>query len=215
MPTTSLFHRRAFIVFYAICLTIIGFWVGNDVRGAVDAPASIYPSIQLVPQYIVDEAAFRLYIVQWEGCSVTPVYHPARPYTHSETTVGIGHNVRYGMELVGGYQPHRHYTPREITLLYTQDYARAIGACRVNVAGFDSLPRPARFVCLSLAWTCGPTGFSRWHDLQADLEHHMYSIAASELLSSRWSHQVVAVRLKDHWRALDSLSANDLTPTRR
>lgn len=201
----SLWHRKAFLWGFTFTCLMLGFWIANDAHGAVIDPTYRLDANLGVSPARLESTAFRLYITGWEGCTSRPVYHHASRYTRGETTVGIGHNVQWSMDLVGGYSPHRQYTPREITLLYDADYARAIGACRVQIARFDSLPQTARWVCLSLVWTCGPTGFSRWSSFQLALSHHMYSIAAVELEASRWAHQVSADRLTDHWQRLSSL----------
>ena len=134
--------------------------------------------------------SFHAYIAKWEGCIHTP----------SHDTVGIGHKGAHGL----------YYTDADIERLYSQDYAVALRACRYCVRGFDSLPRDARWVALSLAWSVGPTGLSRFAHFCAALSEHRYDDAATELLNSKWAEQVQLDRLRDHRARLYQLYLHGL-----
>jgi len=117
-----------------------------------------------------------------------------------EITVGVGHNL-----IRGPYPIKARYTDKEIDSFYNADYDHALRAAREGVYEFDSLPKQARFTCLSVIWCVGPTGFMCFSRLRANLDLQLYGRAAYELNHSKWATQVGRRRLHNHLVMLEVL----------
>lgn len=107
------------------------------------------------------------------------------PYTDSDgsLTVGIGHSLR-------GVTAKPHYSSTEIEQFYVHDLAVSLEAARRFLPHFDAYPLDVREVVLSLAFSCGPTGLSRFRDLRLSLIHHSYVLATNAIGTSKWFQQV-------------------------
>lgn len=138
-------------------------------------------------------ATFRPYITRWEGCTHHPVWRD------DERTVGIGHNTANDSDWEDTY------SDADIEALYQRDYARALDACRAEVAAFDWLPLDARMVTLSLEWTVGRHGLHLFRVFRAAMGKRDYERAAAELFSAQWATQVSRARLTDHMHRLRAL----------
>ena len=137
---------------------------------------------------------FRPYIQKWEGYSNTPIYRK-----NGEGVIGIGHNIAYDKNIK------KYYSNLEIHNIYVRDYAKALSAVRKWIEDFDSLPTDAKFVCLSVEWTVGSTGFERFEEFRTNIADHRYKAAATELFDSKWADQVSRARLNDHINKLINL----------
>ncbi len=122
-------------------------------------------------------------MVRWEG-------HRLIPYRDQDGwSVGVGHALTMHGEPVK-----RAYSRTEVRQLFLRDLAVSLEACRSGVKNFDSLPEDVQLIALSVAWTCGPTGFRQFKDFRFALSHRTYYAAATTLYLSRWYRQVAPSR---------------------
>ena len=134
-----------------------------------------------------------VYLLQFEGYKLTPYKD------RSSMSVGLGHN------LTARGQPVRPYTDEECRAFFAADFADALRICRACVTDFDSLPLKAQEACISIEWTVGPTGFTRWKDLRFALSHRQWEVAAVEVGLSKWYKTQPAERVNAVIRAFQSL----------
>lgn len=135
---------------------------------------------------------FLPFIQHWEGSTTTPLCR------QGICVVGVGHRLnRTSVKL--------RYTPEELHAFYLADFAAAVKIARNAVWGFDNLPLDAQQVTLSLIWSVGPTGFTTFASYREALSQHLYSLAAYELLSSKWATQVSMERRTVHYTLLENL----------
>lgn len=127
----------------------------------------------------------RAYIamVTWEG-------HRLVPYKDRDGwSVGVGHALTMHGEPV-----RRAYTRAEVYQLFLHDFAVSQEVCRAGVRDFDGLPEEVQLVALSVAWTCGPTGFMAFRDFRRALSRRAWTASATALYLSRWYGQVSPAR---------------------
>lgn len=134
---------------------------------------------------------FREFIRGFEGYTNRPVYKI------NEVVIGIGHNLIHTPNIKS------YYSNLDIERFYRADYAAAIDCARRNITDFDSLPKEIRYVTLSIIWTVGRTGFSRWKEYRTALNYKNYALAGTALYHSpKWRSQVGPNRFGHHYRVL-------------
>lgn len=139
---------------------------------------------------------FKHFIVQWEG------YRRAAYQDGQYIVVGIGHNLTAHKKstYIGEC-----YSPLQIEAFYNDDYDRALKSARQYINNFDDLNIEAQKVVLSVIWTVGPTGFSKFRKFHLCLKSKMYNLAATALRESFWFEQVGRVRANHHYLTLRKL----------
>lgn len=112
-------------------------------------------------------------------------------------TVGVGHR------LPSRCVDHRgQFTDAQINAFYAADYAEALRGCRAYYAGFDSLPLGVKLVCFSLAWTSGSAGLARYPAFGDALQHHMWDLAAYNLVMARGGRHISDHRAWVEYKAI-------------
>ncbi len=134
----------------------------------------------------------RGYLTRFEG------YRTVAYRDGSQWCVGIGHALP-------GQPPKRVYSHVECTRFFAADLDLARSACRRYIRGFDLLPYDAQVVSISLYWTTGSTGFSRFTRYHHALSTRHYQLAAHALRDSIWWRQVGRERSLDAYARLVSL----------
>ena len=138
---------------------------------------------------------YRQSLVQWEGYRTTVYSRGIRePYL-----VGIGHRLTDAERRA---HPSPHYTATQINQLFYSDLARAKAACQRTFLTFNRQPAPIQILLVNLAFTCGPTGLTRWRALRFAIDNFAYEAAAAELVDSRWWVQVQPARANAMLRVL-------------
>ena len=137
----------------------------------------------------------RDYMVKWEG-------YKTSTYTCSAgmPTVGIGHNLRNETNIKSKY------SESEVEKFFVTDSLKAIKIARKYVCDFDSLPRDAQLVTISLAFNVGETGLAKFTRYRAALAKRQYREAAEELRKSKWWKQVASSRANEHFLRLQKCS---------
>jgi lysozyme len=105
----------------------------------------------------------------------------AKPYRDSvgKLTIGVGRNL----DDVG-------LRPDEIALCLENDIAEAEADARVLFPGFDGLSANRRAVLVNMAFNLGRQRLAGFARFRAAVEARNFSVAAAEMLDSRWAEQV-------------------------
>lgn len=135
--------------------------------------------------------AIKAHIAHWEGFSLAP-YNRSIKGVVVETSVGYGHNLRAHGE------PIRLYTQEEVDAFFARDVEDALRACR-HIKDFDRLPDQVQLCCIGIAFSTGPTGFSKWKGLRRALNGRLYELAGYEIASSVWARQVGQTRMRAYF----------------
>lgn len=136
---------------------------------------------------VSDNAAYH-YLATVEGARAIP-YKDGNQWC-----VGVGHVLRGTHKIA--------YTNEEVSDFFDADLANARRISRKFIKHFDDLPDDAQLVTFGLVFSCGPTGFSKWHKYIAALSKQRYKVAAQELKNSKWWGQVSKSRREDAYEKL-------------
>lgn len=134
---------------------------------------------------------YRESLVKWEGYSETVYKCPA-----GKDTIGIGHNLE------ANKQPVRHYSTKEIEQFYQHDIEQAIEIARQGVSNYDTLSDDVKRVVVSLIFTVGGNGFTKFKLFRKALSERNYTKAAYELKNSKWWTDVSKERASNHYNVL-------------
>jgi len=139
---------------------------------------------------------YKPYLIKFEG------YKNIKYRDGRHWAVGIGHNLSFEKyNKIGSY-----YTDAEINYFFTNDLIIALATARKYVRNFDSLPSDAKLVTISLIFTVGPKGFSKFQKFRLALERGNYKVASIELRKSKWWYQVGKERREDHFNRLNNIN---------
>lgn len=93
-------------------------------------------------------------------------------------TIGIGHNIEaLGLEI----------GDELIDELFDRDVQRALGDAKTFFKGFDKLNYNRQAVLVNMAFQLGLTTLTKFKNFRAALSMGDYSIAAKEMLDSKWA----------------------------
>lgn len=136
----------------------------------------------------------RAFLIKYEGYREA-VYLDAGGYR----TVGIGHNLTAHRQAgsVGTV-----LTRERIEVYFRDDLHRATASLRKNLKNYDLLPKDVKLVLISLVWTVGPEGFTKFKVLRNMIDRRSYHLAAAALQDSLWWKQVGPRRAREHYLML-------------
>jgi lysozyme len=125
----------------------------------------------------LDEAtlqSFRWLLIKDEGMKL-------RPYqdTEGKLTIGAGRNL----EDVG-------ISESEALLMLENDIMRVSMEVDRAFSWFEGLNGPRKIVVMSMAFNMGINGLKKFTNMIRSIEQKNYSVAAQEMLKSKWSKQV-------------------------
>ncbi len=104
-------------------------------------------------------------------------------------TVGIGHLCResdqeFYMEV--GFQ----VSEERVSELFEKDISWTINDCYKLLPDFDMLPEEARLICANMMFNLGVNRMGNFKKFLAAVEDRNWSVAAEEMLDSKWNKQV-------------------------
>lgn len=132
----------------------------------------------------------QIYLKHWEGYKLTPYHCPS-----GNLTVGIGHKLKRE-------EIKTKYTDFEVYRFFVWDYAIAKEVAEKTFKNFNSHPEDVKLVLISIIFTVGPKGITKFKNLIIALQYKSYEVAAIELADSKWFYQVGATRANHHYRTL-------------
>ncbi len=152
----------------------------------------------LSPSLYADDfnQSIRSFLIEWEGIKSIPYRCSSNRWT-----VGIGHNLDAHRQSIQS-----RYTPEQIERFFRDDLDEAVAIARSGVDHFDELPEEVRLVVISLVWTVGRQGFTKFVNFRLALSKGNYQDAARQLKQSKWYYQVGKARSINHINILLSLN---------
>ncbi len=149
-----------------------------------------YATLLLLTITIAHADAVRDYIVQWEGYKSEVYICPS-----GKPAVGVGHNLSFETQK-------SKYTAADIERYYLTDITRTQRIADKLIPDFATLPQDAQLVTLSVIFTVGEAGFSKFKKYRKAIASNDYKQAAKELRNSLWWKQVSPQRAKEHFMRL-------------
>lgn len=122
----------------------------------------------------VNIQALKDQLLRYEGLSLKPYI-----CTQGKLTIGIGRNLEdKGLSL------------DEVDYLLNNDIKSVIAQVSTHIRVFESLSETRKIILLDMAFNLGTTGLCKFKKMLRALEAGNYSLAAAEMLDSRWAEQV-------------------------
>lgn len=114
-----------------------------------------------------------------------------KPYNDTEgvRTIGYGHNMSaVSDEARTRYETHG-ITEQEAETLLRLDVTRAVDAC-MQYKWFDELDDIRKCVVINMMFNLGAVRFAKFKNMIMMLDAQNYSVAASQMVASKWYKQV-------------------------
>jgi lysozyme len=138
---------------------------------------------------------YKTFIKEWEG-------HRNTPYRDTNGwTVGIGHSLTAHNQQIGSF-----YSDTEIDQFFFSDLEECLVVARKKIVGFDTLPKDAKLVVVSLIFNLGEGGFNKFKKFKKAIDNRDFVLASSELKDSVWYRQV-GRRAKNHVALLQNIKS--------
>mgnify|MGYP003632221806 FL=1 len=130
-------------------------------------------------------------------------------------TVGIGHKILdtdpdKNLEIYGinweKVPKDQHITEHRCYVLFQEDVQKAISGCMNIYDSWEELPKELQHILINMAFQLGQRGLSRFKNMKAAVEDQNWTLAAVEMMDSRWAeHQTPerALRLSKRVAALE------------
>lgn len=114
-----------------------------------------------------------------------------KPYNDSlgVRTIGYGHNMSTVSDTSRTMYEAQGITQAEAEALLRRDITRAVEAC-MQYKWFESLDDIRKCVVINMMFNLGAQRFAEFKNMHAMLEAQNYSVAASQMVNSRWYKQV-------------------------
>ena len=121
-------------------------------------------------------------MIKDEGLSLS-VYYDSKGYP----TIGVGHKLK---------SPCDDITLEYAGILLAEDLKLARQAVMRNVPCFGELCEERQFVLINMCFQLGPSGLLGFKKMLLALNNKAYSVAASEMLDSKWARKDSPKRAK-------------------
>lgn len=124
-------------------------------------------------------------------------------------TIGIGHKVLPELdaeEVLSVYGVYDKDVPKEQKIsegrcyeLFQEDVQVALGGCQKIYGNWEDLPQEMQHVLINMCFQLGQRGLSNFKNLKLAVEDKNFTLAAVEMMDSRWASQTPerAKRLRD------------------
>jgi len=129
-------------------------------------------------------------------------------------TVGIGHKVldsdeEQALSIYGAYDDvadNQKITEERCYELFEKDVQIAIGGCQNIYDNWEDLPEEMQHVLVNMCFQLGQGGLSKFKNFKAAVENKNFTLAAVEMMDSRWASQTPerAIRLSKRVAELES-----------
>ena len=124
------------------------------------------------------------------------------PYlcTEGHATIGIGHKILHTdpeaslpvKNAYDGAPEEECITEHRCYELFQEDVQLAIDGCRRIYDNWEKLPQEAQHVLVNMCFQMGPTGLSKFKNMNEAIEAQAWGQVALEMMDSRWSKQTPA-----------------------
>jgi len=134
--------------------------------------------------------------------------------SEGHATIGIGHKVLPELDVedvLSVYDPYDKDVPEEQTIsegrcyeLFQEDVQVAIGGCQKIYDNWEELPEEMQHVLVNMCFQLGQGGLSKFKNFKSAVEDKNFTLAAVEMMDSRWAGQTPerALRLSKRVAAL-------------
>jgi len=164
----------------------------QEVRSIANSKAQQSASHQVSGMNI---ESLKAQLIQDEGNRLH-VYKDSRGIYH----IGIGCNLErkdmpqqlanLGLNYSAVKSGRQDLTPQQVQALFQVDLQKAISDSRSLIPNFDQLPGKAQEVVVNMVFNMGGRKLAGFHNFISALKNHNYRVAAKEMASSDWYHQV-------------------------
>jgi GH24 family phage-related lysozyme (muramidase) len=132
-------------------------------------------------------------------------------------TIGIGHKVLPELdaeEVLSIYGVYDKDVPKEQKIsegrcyeLFQEDVQVALGGCQKIYSNWEELPQEMQHVLINMCFQLGQGGLSKFKNFKSAVEDKNWTLAAVEMMDSRWASQTPerAIRLSKRVVELESL----------